>query len=89
MVGERQQHLPVVEVGHRVVDLVDPDELGVDLEPDQHVHDRLGEVVVQREQPRRHVRRDYAAMGRGLSASWSSRSIASSMTGGATDGYSW
>ena len=49
---QREQQLPVVEVRHPSVDLIDADQRGVRLEVRQNLNDRIREVVIEREQPR-------------------------------------
>jgi hypothetical protein len=46
VVVKRQQQLPVVEVRHAGVDLVDTPKLNIDLILAQNRHDRIREVVV-------------------------------------------
>lgn len=52
VVTEREQELPVVELGHAWIDRTHRDEVRVGLEVLQDVDDRLREVLVEREEPR-------------------------------------
>jgi hypothetical protein len=49
---EREQELPIVELGHPRIDGADGHELGIGLEVLQDLDDRLREVLVEREEPR-------------------------------------
>ncbi len=61
---ERQQHLPVVEVGHALVDLVDRDELYIRRVISKDRDNRLRQAVIEREQPapRRQLHQAAAAL---------------------------
>lgn len=51
---QRQQDLPVIEVGHARIDDIHRQKLSLNHVPTEHVDDRLWKVVVESEKTRRH-----------------------------------